>query len=132
METCAARYQMLTSRNTLPLHSVPPEPTPPLHHLPSLSSYQSPQTTTLAAEETKSQSRRQVVNEHRRMFISACWGQTEVEVIVCESESSVKFLLRMLSCHLQHSQRSTWSSKCLGNTLHYRGYKALKSLRGPE
>ena len=33
----------------LPLHNVPPEPTPLLHPLPSLSSYQSPQTTTLAA-----------------------------------------------------------------------------------
>lgn len=33
----------------LPLHSVPPEPAPPLHPPPSLSSYQSPQTTTPAA-----------------------------------------------------------------------------------
>ena len=33
----------------LPLHNAPPEPAPLLHPLPSLSSYQSPQTATLAA-----------------------------------------------------------------------------------
>ena len=51
----------------LPLHNAPPEPAPLLLPLPSLSSYQSPQTTTLAAEEkhTEPQVRKAAAEAHR-------------------------------------------------------------------
>ena len=65
----------------LPLHNAPPEPAPLLHPLPSLSSYQSPQTTTLAAGEkhTESQVRKAAAEVHRWVWtcMGACLGERE-------------------------------------------------------
>lgn len=57
----------------LPLRNVPPEPAPPLHPLPSPSSYQSPQTTTLAARGKRRASRGRKRRSARKS-VAVCTG----------------------------------------------------------
>lgn len=123
-------------KTVLPLHNAPPEPAPPLHPLPSPSSYQSPQTTTLAARGKcrPSLGKRSVIREvqKRGKSIAVCTehasmrGAKKVKVGRCLPKSA-SWTTLSLECRHHHPQR--FARNLLSPThkaRHCRGQKSVE------
>lgn len=118
----------------LPLHNVPPEPAPPLHPLPSLSSCHSPQTTTLAArgrsiESPRPKGQQTCIEEREYMQRSVVGGKKVSGDIVFPTAPLCLTPLFRLPCHHHYPQRFTRNVvSAKHNATHCRGWESIEIL----